>query len=74
VLVTGNQYCVKSTAVLRILKELGGILKFFYVFIIIPVPVRNFIYNLIAKTRYKLFGKLEQCFVPGPENRERFLH
>lgn len=73
VYINGDKYFLKSSAGLRVLKELGGVWKFFYVFIIIPKFIRDFFYNIIAKTRYKMFGKLDTCMVPTPEISKRFL-
>jgi predicted DCC family thiol-disulfide oxidoreductase YuxK len=73
VLIQDDKYYLKSAAALKVLKELGGIWKLFYVFILIPRPVRDFIYNLIAKSRYKIFGKRDVCMIPTPELKERFL-
>ena len=73
VMIVGNAYYAKSTAALKMLKELGGIWKIFYVFIIVPRPVRDFLYDLIAKYRYRIFGKRDSCMIPTPELKERFL-
>jgi predicted DCC family thiol-disulfide oxidoreductase YuxK len=73
VFINGNKYFLKSPAVLQVLKVLGGIWKLFYVFIIFPGPMRDFIYNIIAKTRYKIFGKRDTCMVPTPDIKQRFL-
>ncbi|MEI6765044.1 MAG: thiol-disulfide oxidoreductase DCC family protein [Bacteroidota bacterium] len=73
VLIKGNNYFVKSSAVLRILKELRGAWKLGYFFIILPRPFRDFFYNLIAKSRYRIFGKRETCMIPSPEINKRFL-
>jgi predicted DCC family thiol-disulfide oxidoreductase YuxK len=73
VLIVGDEYFIKSTAALRILKELGGIWKLFYVLIVLPTPFRDFIYDQIAKERYKLFGKRDACIVPTAELKHRFL-
>jgi predicted DCC family thiol-disulfide oxidoreductase YuxK len=73
VLITENKYYVKSSAVLQVLKRLGGIWKLFYVFVLIPVFIRDFIYNAISKSRYRVFGKRETCMIPGPGIKERFL-
>jgi len=73
VLIQGNAYYLKSTAVLKMFKELGGIWRLFYIFILLPVPVRDFFYNLIAKSRYTIFGKRHECMIPTPELMERFL-
>ena len=61
VYIKGNKYFIKSSAILHILKELKGIWKLFFIFIIIPNFIRDFIYNIIAKTRYKIFGRQDSC-------------
>ena len=63
----------RSSASLRILSELGGIYKVLKALLIIPKPIRDLVYRLIARYRYKLFGKKESCMVPTPEIKERFL-
>ena len=73
VFINGNKYFIKSSAGLHVLKELGGVWKVFYIFIIIPRPLRDFVYNIIAKTRYKVFGKRDTCMIPTPELKQRFL-
>ena len=73
VLIQGEQYFMKSTAGLRILKELGGIWKLFYFFRFLPLSFRDFIYDLIAGSRYRMFGKSESCMIPTPELKARFL-
>ena len=50
-----------SEAVLEIAKDLGGMYKCFYIFKIIPKKLRDSIYTLIARYRYKLFGKNDDC-------------
>ena len=61
VYISNNKNFQKSSAILHILKELGGIWKFFFIFIIIPNFIRDFIYKIIAKTRYKIFGRQDSC-------------
>jgi predicted DCC family thiol-disulfide oxidoreductase YuxK len=73
VLIKGDKYYLRSTAGLHVLKELGGIWKFFYALIIFPRPLRDFVYNLVARTRYKTFGKSDSCIIPTSEIKERFL-
>lgn len=73
VFINGNKYFLKSSAGLHVLKELGGFWKLFYVFIIFPRPLRDFVYNIIAKTRYKIFGKQDACMIPTPKLKQRFL-
>lgn len=64
---------VKSTAALTIARELSGLWPILYVFIVIPRFIRHFIYDLIAKNRYNWFGKKDQCMIPTPELKERFV-
>ncbi len=73
VLITGDKYYLKSTAGLHVLKELGGVWKLFYILIIFPRPLRDFVYDIIAKWRYKIFGKRDVCMIPSPEIEQRFL-
>lgn len=68
----GNAY-TRSTAALRVLRRLGGHWGFLYGFIMIPTPLRDAVYNFIARNRYKWFGRKDECMVPGPEIRSRFL-
>ena len=68
----GKAY-TQSSAALRICKYLDGGWKLFYGLIIIPKFIRDFFYNMIARNRYKWFGKKETCIVPTPELSERFL-
>ena len=73
VLIENEKAYRQSTAALRIAKKLDGSWPLFYGFIIVPPFIRNFFYNLIAKNRYRLFGKKDECMLPRPEWRERFL-
>lgn len=72
-LIEGNVLYTRSTAVLRMLKYLGRGWQLLYVFIYLPQPIRDGVYNLIASNRYKLFGKKDHCRIPTLEERERFL-
>ncbi|MCX7743057.1 MAG: thiol-disulfide oxidoreductase DCC family protein [Flavobacteriales bacterium] len=73
VLVYKNKVYIQSDAALNIVKMLSGIWPVFYLLIIIPKPVRDFFYNVIARNRYRWFGKKDQCMVPPPELKYRFL-
>lgn len=66
--------CTRSDAILRVGLELGGIWKPFALMgLVIPRPIRNAAYNLVAKNRYRWFGKKESCRMPTPEERKLFL-
>lgn len=73
VLIEGSYYYTKSTAALKIAKQLDGLWKLLYGAILIPRPIRDGLYRYIAKNRYKWFGKKEACRLPSAEQRERFL-
>jgi len=73
VFIENDKVFKKSSAALRIANKLGGLWKIFYPFIIIPKFIRDFFYNLIAKNRYKLFGKKDACRIPTPELKQKFL-
>lgn len=69
-----NHHCYfKSTAALRVCKNLKGGWKTLYVLLVVPKPIRDLFYGIIAKNRYKWFGKKESCMLPTPEERKRFL-
>jgi len=63
----------KSTAALKTLSSLTGIWKLTKVFFLIPKPIRDFIYSLIANNRYRLFGKKDSCRLPTAEEKRRFI-
>jgi len=74
VYIENGQVFMKSTAALRIAKQLSGLWPACSIFTVIPLPIRNAVYNLIAKNRYRWFGKRESCMIPPPSIRKRFLH
>ena len=73
VYVKGNTRMYRSTAALTVLKDLGGAWALAYGFMIVPRPIRDWVYGFIAKHRYKWFGEKESCMIPTPELRSRFL-
>lgn len=73
VLLDGGRCYAKSSAALRICRRLKGGWKLFYLFILIPKPIRDYAYDFIAKHRYQWFGKQDYCLMPAPDIRARFL-
>jgi len=64
----------KSSAALQLLKQLpGGWRALGHVMALAPAPVRDMVYDLVARTRYRTFGKYDVCPVPPPAVRDRFL-
>lgn len=66
-------YYTKSSAALEIARQLGGLWSIFTIFSWIPRPLRDAVYDLVAKNRYRWFGKREECMLPRPEWKDRFL-
>ena len=69
----GKEY-TKSGAVLRILRDLGGIWRFAWIFWLIPFFVRDPLYLIIATNRYRFFGKRDTCRFPSEQERQRFIN
>ena len=66
-------YYHKSSAALEISKGLTGGYPLMSIFLIIPTPIRDWVYDYIAKNRYKWFGKKETCRLATPEEKDLFL-
>jgi predicted DCC family thiol-disulfide oxidoreductase YuxK len=73
ILLENNKIYQRSTAALKVAKQLNWPLKALYAFIIVPPFIRNFVYNVIAKNRYKWFGKKTACWLPTPDLKVKFL-
>ncbi|WP_372975327.1 thiol-disulfide oxidoreductase DCC family protein [Muriicola sp.] len=69
----GVAYYVKSEAALRIARSLSGIWPILGIFLWLPDKLRDVFYDLIARNRYRIFGKQDACMVPSPELRKKFL-
>jgi len=67
-------FSVSSTAALRIFSYLEGWERHLQLLAVVPGPIRDAVYHFFAKYRYKWFGRSEQCMMPTPELRERFLN
>ena len=63
----------KSTAALTIAYHLGFPNNILSIFLVIPAFIRNWVYDYIAKNRYKWYGKKESCWIPTPELKSKFL-
>lgn len=73
VYIEGEAIYTKSSAALRICRHLKGFWKIFFVFLVVPLPFRDAVYDFIARNRYKWFGKRDACMIPSPEQNKRFL-
>jgi predicted DCC family thiol-disulfide oxidoreductase YuxK len=63
----------RSEAALRICRRLPLPWRWFWVLRHIPTRLRDGVYKLIAKNRYRWFGRSQTCMMPRPEWAERFL-
>ncbi len=73
VLVDDDGVHLKSDAVLRVARVLDGAWPAMTAFRLVPRPVRDAAYDLVARNRYRWFGRRDECMVPTPELRRRFL-
>ena len=72
-LVEGDRVTERSTAVLRIARRLPWPWRASYAFVVLPRPLRDALYRVLADNRYRWFGKKDSCRLPTPEEAARFL-
>ena len=63
----------RSDAILFLLRQLGGVWKLARLGRIVPRPLRDVFYKLVARNRYRVFGKFESCMLPDPKHQKKFL-
>jgi predicted DCC family thiol-disulfide oxidoreductase YuxK len=68
----GRAYAA-SDGVLQLLRHLKGPARLLLIGRMLPRPVRDWLYYIVARNRYKWFGKSETCMVPDPATRQRFV-
>ncbi|RZJ34291.1 MAG: DUF393 domain-containing protein [Flavobacterium sp.] len=68
----GVAYYIKAAAAIEIGKHLGTFNRMTW-FRLVPVPLRNIVYDFVARNRYRWFGKKESCMMPTPELKKKFL-
>ena len=73
VFIENEKAYTQSTAALKVCRYLKGLWSLCYGFIIVPKFIRDGIYSWIAKNRYKWFGVRQECMIPTPDVKERFL-
>jgi predicted DCC family thiol-disulfide oxidoreductase YuxK len=69
----GERVHTRSDAALKVASYLGGLWKVFLCAYVVPRPARDYLYDLFARNRYRLFGKFDQCMLPPASARARFL-
>ncbi len=72
-LIKDGQCLIFSSAALEISKGLSGYWYLFNIFKLVPSPIRDVVYKLFARNRYRLFGKADSCMVPSPDVKSRFV-
>jgi predicted DCC family thiol-disulfide oxidoreductase YuxK len=72
-LLKGDKIYLRSDAALEISWELDGLWPALYFFKIVPRFIRNALYNFISQNRYRWFGQTDECWLPSPELRARFV-
>lgn len=73
VLVQDGQVYQRSDAVVRIARQLTGPWRLLAWGSVMPRVMRDWAYDLVARHRYRWFGREQDCRVPTPELRQRFL-
>jgi predicted DCC family thiol-disulfide oxidoreductase YuxK len=73
-LIKGDALYQKSSAALRIARMLSGAWPLLFGLIIIPSFIRDAVYNFVARNRYRWFGRKEECMIPTPELKSRFIN
>ncbi len=73
VLVEDSRAYFRSEAALRLMERLGRPWSLLVVFRLIPLPLRDAIYSLVARLRYRVFGQIESCSLLSPKEKARFL-
>lgn len=69
----GKAYYYKSQAALKIAEKLSGAYQWISLFSIFPKWISDKVYDYIARNRYKWYGKKEECMIPTPELKAKFL-
>lgn len=72
-LIDGGRIYTRSSAALRIARRLSGPWKLLTLFAVVPRPLRDVVYDWIARNRYRWFGTAGTCRIPEPGLRDRFL-
>lgn len=68
-----GKFYTRSTAIIKIMNQLGGVYKFSSVLLIVPPFIRDFFYRWVSRKRYLWFGTSDSCYLPQPDFKIRFL-
>jgi len=73
ILIENSNYYLRSTAALKIAQRLGALWPLLSLLRLVPRPIRDYIYDIVARNRYKWYGKRAECMVPDADIKSRFL-
>ena len=73
ILIEDGRFSVRSTAALRIAARLRFPWPLLSILLLVPRPIRDSVYRIVARNRYRWFGRMNACRAPSPELRTRFL-
>lgn len=73
VYVKDETFYTESTAALQVARDMGGAWSLLWGLMIFPRFIRDAVYRLVARNRYRVFGKQDACMIPTPELKARFL-
>jgi predicted DCC family thiol-disulfide oxidoreductase YuxK len=73
IFIEDDKVYTRSTAAFKVCRHLSGLWPLCYGFMVIPKFLRDGVYNWVAKNRYKWFGQRQECMIPTPEVKARFL-
>jgi predicted DCC family thiol-disulfide oxidoreductase YuxK len=73
VFISDGKMHMRSDAAIEVVSRFGGAWRFFTVFRLVPRVARDWIYSMVARNRYRWFGRRDVCMIPTPEIKERFL-
>lgn len=72
VILMNGKFYTESDSVIQIAKRLSGLWPILYSFIILPKPIRDYLYKIVARYRYNWFGKKEKCYIPVDNEKKLF--
>jgi predicted DCC family thiol-disulfide oxidoreductase YuxK len=73
VLIANGRAYLRSDAAIGIARHFRGGWRLIGLFKVVPRPLRDWVYDLVARNRYRWFGRLDSCMVPTPDLRMRFI-
>jgi predicted DCC family thiol-disulfide oxidoreductase YuxK len=73
ILIEGDEISLRSTAVLKIARRMTAPWRWASVFLLVPAPIRDAVYRVVAAIRHRIAGQSNACEIPPPEIRARLI-